>query len=68
MDFYGVEIRLCRYYRAQTKGKVESGVKYVRAERSGGPAIPGSGGAQRVPSFVVRECGRPETSRRITSL
>jgi transposase len=30
MDFYGVTIRLCRYYRAQTKGKVESGVKYVK--------------------------------------
>ncbi|MGH7311219.1 MAG: Mu transposase domain-containing protein, partial [Candidatus Rokuibacteriota bacterium] len=30
MDFYGVGIRLCRYYRAQTKGKVESGVKYVK--------------------------------------
>ncbi len=30
MDFYGVDIRLCRYYRAQTKGKVESGVKYVK--------------------------------------
>jgi hypothetical protein len=30
MDFYGVEIRLCRYYRARTKGKVESGVKYVK--------------------------------------
>lgn len=30
MDFYGVEARLCRYYRAQTKGKVESGVKYVK--------------------------------------
>lgn len=30
MDFYGVEIKLCRYYRAQTKGKVESGVKYVK--------------------------------------
>lgn len=30
MDFYGVEPRLCRYYRAQTKGKVESGVKYVK--------------------------------------
>jgi len=25
MDFYGVEVKLCRYYRAQTKGKVESG-------------------------------------------
>ena len=30
MDFYGVTLRLCRYYRAQTKGKVESGVKYVK--------------------------------------
>lgn len=30
MDFYGLEVRLCRYYRAQTKGKVESGVKYVK--------------------------------------
>ena len=30
MDFYGAEVRLCRYYRAQTKGKVESGVKYVK--------------------------------------
>lgn len=30
MDFYGLTIRLCRYYRAQTKGKVESGVKYVK--------------------------------------
>ena len=26
----GFEIRLCRPYRAQTKGKVESGVKYVK--------------------------------------
>jgi transposase len=30
MDFYGVTIKLCRFYRAQTKGKVESGVKYVK--------------------------------------
>jgi len=30
MDFYGVTVKLCRYYRAQTKGKVESGVKYVK--------------------------------------
>ena len=26
----GFEVRLCRPYRAQTKGKVESGVKYVK--------------------------------------
>jgi transposase len=30
MDFYGVKIRLCRYYRARTKGKIESGVKYIK--------------------------------------
>lgn len=30
MDFYGVTMKLCRYYRAQTKGKIESGVKYVK--------------------------------------
>ena len=30
MDFYGVSVKLCRYYRAQTKGKIESGVKYVK--------------------------------------
>jgi transposase len=30
MDFYGIRPRLCRYYRAQTKGKVESGIKYVK--------------------------------------
>lgn len=28
--YYGFRPRLCRPYRAQTKGKVESGVKYVR--------------------------------------
>jgi transposase len=30
LETYGIEPRLCRYYRAQTKGKVESGVKYVK--------------------------------------
>jgi transposase len=28
--YWGFKPRLCRPYRAQTKGKVESGVKYVR--------------------------------------
>ena len=28
--YYGFRLRACRPYRAQTKGKVESGVKYVR--------------------------------------
>jgi transposase len=29
-DRYGFTTRLCRVYRAQTKGKVESGIKYVK--------------------------------------
>lgn len=29
-DYWGFEPRVCRPYRAQTKGKVESGVKYLR--------------------------------------
>lgn len=29
-DHWGYTIRLCRPYRAKTKGKVESGVKYVK--------------------------------------
>jgi len=28
--YWGFQIRLCKPYRAQTKGKVESGVKYVK--------------------------------------
>jgi transposase len=36
MDFYGVTVKLCRYYRAQTKGKVESGVKYVKGNALAG--------------------------------
>jgi transposase len=36
MDFYGAKVRLCRYYRAQTKGKVESGVKYVKRNAMAG--------------------------------
>ncbi len=30
MDHYGVEIRLCRFYRPQTKGKIESDIKYIK--------------------------------------
>ena len=41
MDFYGVTIRLCRYYRAQTKGKVESGVKYVKRNALAGRRFSG---------------------------
>ena len=29
-DYWGFEPRVCRPYRVQTKGKVESGVKYVK--------------------------------------
>ena len=29
-DYWGFEPRLCRAYRAQSKGKVESGVKYLK--------------------------------------
>ena len=29
-EYWGFEPKLCRAYRAQTKGKVESGVKYVK--------------------------------------
>lgn len=29
-DYWGFEPRVCRPYRAQTKGRVESGVKYVK--------------------------------------
>lgn len=41
MDFYGVKIRLCRYYRARTKGKVESGVKYVKRNALAGRRFSG---------------------------
>jgi transposase len=36
MDFYGVKVKLCRYYRAQTKGKVESSVKYIKGNALAG--------------------------------
>ena len=30
VEYYGFEARFCRPYRAQTKGKIEAGVKYVK--------------------------------------
>lgn len=36
MDFYGVEVQLCRYYRPQTKGKIERGVAYVKGNALAG--------------------------------
>ena len=41
LDFYGVVPRLCRFYRAQTKGKGESGVKVLQAELPARPDVPG---------------------------
>jgi transposase len=38
--YYGFTPRLCRPYRAQTKGKVESGVKYVKRSFVLGRAFP----------------------------
>ena len=49
----GFEARLCQPYRAQTKGKVENGVKYVR--RNMWPSI-------RSPRHHL-ETGRPEPAR-----
>jgi len=37
--YYGYTARLCRPYRAQTKGKVESGVKYVKRSYLAGKAF-----------------------------
>ena len=36
-DYWGFEPHLCRAYRAQTKGKVESGVKYFKRNFLPGP-------------------------------
>lgn len=39
-DHYGVRPRACRPYRARTKGKVESGVKYVKRNALGRRSYP----------------------------
>jgi transposase len=53
MDFYGVTIRLCRYYRAQTKGKVESGVKYVKRNALAGRRF---GGLEELNAWLLQWC------------
>ncbi|HEX7180684.1 MAG TPA: IS21 family transposase [Thermoanaerobaculia bacterium] len=53
MDFYGVTIRLCRYYRAQTKGKVESGVKYVKRNALAGRRF---GGLEELNAGLLQWC------------
>ena len=45
-DYYGFTPKACQPYRAQTKGKVESGVKYVRGNFW--------------PGLQLRRPGRPE--------
>jgi transposase len=39
-QYYGFTPRLCRPYRAQTKGKVESGIKYVKRSFVQGRPLP----------------------------
>lgn len=39
-QYYGFTPRLCRPYRAQTKGKVEAGIKYVKRSFVKGRAFP----------------------------
>jgi len=53
MDFYGVKLRLCRYYRAQTKGKVESGIKYVKGNALAGRRF---ASMEELNAYLVRWC------------
>jgi transposase len=45
--YYGYRPRLCRPYRARTKGKVESGVRYVKGSFIPGRVGGGPGGLDR---------------------
>lgn len=53
MDFYGVECRLCHYYRAQSKGKVESGVKYIKRNALVGKAF---ASLEELNEYLVQWC------------
>ena len=56
-DYWGFEPHLCRPYRAQTKGKVESGVKYFKRN-----FLPGRGFRRRArPARAARRSGRPRS-------
>ncbi|KKL49714.1 hypothetical protein LCGC14_2312770, partial [marine sediment metagenome] len=46
-DTFGFKPRLCRPYRPQTKGKVESGVKYVKGNFLVGDTFSGLGGLNK---------------------
>ena len=53
LDFYGIEPRLCRYYRAQTKGKIESGIKYVKRNALAGRRF---GDLEELNAWLVQWC------------
>lgn len=53
--YYGYTPRLCRPYRARTKGKVESGVKYVKRSFLAGEEFPSLASANEQALAWVRE-------------
>ena len=59
----GFEIRLCRPYRAQTKGKVESGVKYVRQNMWPSTRFTDDAGLKPSGGGVVRRRGQRPDAR-----
>ena len=59
----GLEIGLCQPYRAQTKGKVESGVKYVKGQHVAQHALHRRRRSEPAGTGVVRQRGQPADSR-----
>ena len=59
----GFELKLCQPYRAQTKGKVESGVKYVRGNLWPSMRFTDDADLNRQTLGVVRRRGQPATTR-----
>jgi transposase len=53
--YYGYTPRLCRPYRARTKGKVESGVKYVKRSFLAGEEFPSLASANEQVLTWIRE-------------
>ena len=70
-DYWGFEPRLCRAYRARTKGKVESGVKYVKRNFLVGRSFVdldtcgSSGRSGTRPSPICASTARPTSDRSI---
>jgi transposase len=58
-QYYGFTPRLCRPYRAQTKGKVESGIKDRQAQLRPGPPVSQLGGRQPDGARLGGHGGRP---------